>query len=196
MSNRKTTISAAALALALAISAPSLPARADVANGDWFVHEFGELRSYHGSWLAVCESSGAGDCRAVQYLFGKSKDRFFGDSRLSIGPLAAEDGDSTVIELYDRGAPDRPLGPVTFEIGRRSWVLQPGRTVTEARTGAGGTISESYQIVDPDLVSDILASMRSGRRLRIGYQTDDGRKHLVFSLSGFSTTTRAIETRR
>lgn len=164
---------------------------ADGSRGGWFHHEFGELRSYHGDWLAVCGESGAGSCRAVQYLFDSptERDTFFGDARLEIDRA----GGAARLEFYRRGAPDRPLGPVSLEIGRRSWVLLPGKHVAEARTGGGGTIAESFEIADPALADQITAAMRTGRRLRIGYQDVDGRRHDTFSLRGFAGAMRAIE---
>lgn len=44
-------------------------------SGDWFVHKYGELRSYHGDWLAICENVGKGDCRVKQTLLAPNQKR-------------------------------------------------------------------------------------------------------------------------
>ena len=50
---------AASLAALLALTPVPLFAQ------EWFTHRFGELRAYHGDWLAVCSENGAGACRIV-----------------------------------------------------------------------------------------------------------------------------------
>jgi hypothetical protein len=50
---------------------------------DWFLHPHGELRAYHGDWLAVCEEAGDGPCRAVQIMLEPSETRV-GPARLAL----------------------------------------------------------------------------------------------------------------
>jgi hypothetical protein len=38
-------------------------------EGKWFLHEFGELRAYHGDFLNVCSGEDFRQCRTVQYGF-------------------------------------------------------------------------------------------------------------------------------
>lgn len=164
-----------------------------VSEGKWFVHEFGELRSYHGDWLAVCDDEGAGPCRLVQYKLKGDGDTFFGESRLSVAQTSIDGEPNLIFDFFDRGAPDEPQGLVTLEIFPNSWVLTPGRDVTEAFTPGGGTVAESFQVRRPDLIDEIVAEMRSGSLLRLSYQGASERKKLVFSLRGFAAALAAIE---
>lgn len=199
ISHRDAGLAAAvAMAVGLALAAPF--ARAELSDGDWFLHEFAELRSYHGDWLAVCDAGGAGDCRLVQYLFEPgAQDRFFGEARLSV---ESDPGGASIrrIEIFERGAPDEPPGAVGLVIGGRAWSLRPGAEIGGARTASGGVIAESFEITASALLAKIDAAMREGRWLRLGYrQDDDQARRLRFSLRGYAegvAAIKALEARR
>ncbi|MEL6978176.1 MAG: hypothetical protein AAGM38_05800 [Pseudomonadota bacterium] len=185
---------AAASALCvIALAAPVAPTGALAEDGAWFLHEFGELRSYHGDWLAVCGPDARGSCRLVQFLFEPGqRDRFFGSARLSV-ESDPESGEIDRIELYARGAPDEPLGAVGIVIDGNAWSLRPGSEIRGARTGAGGVISESYEITASSLLAELHAAMRRGETLRIGYRTQEGAQRLRFSLRGYAAGMAAID---
>ena len=175
------------------ITISSAFAEESVSEGEWFLHEFGELRSYHGDWLAVCDERGDGPCRLVQYKLEEGGDPFFGQSRMSVDQTDVDGQAGLILDFFDRGAPDEPQGPVTLEAGPVSWVLMPGRDVTKAFTPGGGTVAESFQVRKPVLVDEIVEQMRKGRWLRVGYPNGGQRKRLVFSLRGFHSGMKAIE---
>ena len=80
--------------------------------GPWFMHKFGELRSYHGAWLNVCQDRGKGSCRATQSYLPKGTDKFFGQSKLTVH--IEVDGKHS-IEVYDANMPALKDVTITFQ---------------------------------------------------------------------------------
>ena len=151
----------------------------------WFLHSFGELRSYHGDWLDVCDDAGKGACRAVQTVLRKDGPTFFGESRLT---LRAQDG-GFAIEVYDAGLPDGIGATVVFDFGREQ-VPVTGWKVGEA---AFDNVAETIAITDPAVVTPLMALIRAQRWLTVRYDLPDGTVGTArFSLRGSTAALDAL----
>ncbi len=154
----------------------------------WFLHHFGELRAYHGDWLAVCEDSGRGKYRTVQIVLrpGTTETRC-GQSHLVLRRIS--NGDYT-IDVYDEGMPSREIGPIVFTFDRTRIELKP----TQWRSGSAAYKShaENITITDPVLSRDFLRRIKAGRWLTVSYKGGDA----TFSLRGATGSLSAIETHR
>lgn len=170
-------------ATALVLLAFTTPASA----APWFLHHFGELRSYHGDWLDVCDDAGRGPCRAVQVLLRKDGDTFFGESRLT---LRVVDG-GFMIEVYDAGLPDGIGDILNFDFGtkqvavtRRQWKL--GETAYD-------NVAETFTVTDPALTAQLIDLIRAGRWLTVRYDMPDGTEGTAkFSLRGSTDALDAL----
>lgn len=170
-------------------------AQAGNIDGKWFLHEFGELRAYHGDFLNVCSGSEFRTCRTVQYGFNKNdNDTFFGNTRLSIartlGGGSAGDGGPPqyTIEVFIRDLPDDPNGPFTLSIDGEIFQL----TEQDWKRGSpeGYNVAETFSIINPTLIDNLIAAMRKGGSIRLLY---DGWKETRFQLRGISSALDAIE---
>ena len=182
----------AALAFSIAQTTPAI-------SGEWFKHEFGELRAYHGDWLNVCADNGKGACRAVQVQKKKNGDRFFGQARLSIHVSV---GGSYIIDVYKQGMPALPrIVPITtsidsapggkktlsgIEFRSRSW--RPGEATAE-------NVAESFTLTDTKLNTLLVQQMLPGRSLRFKYalDTNGNLDTVTFSLRGVTAALNAID---
>lgn len=157
---------------------------------DWFLHTYGELRAYHAHWLAVCNDGGEGACRAVQYEADPGSSAIF-DERIAVHRI---DGTPDWrIEVMDRGMPETLTG-LRFVIDGETFEVEP------AGYRMGGieyvNVAETVLITDPDLNYQLLGKMRAGNRLTVHYApggSGDGKA--VFSLTGFTSATNAIDAR-
>lgn len=169
-----------AVVLAAALALGALPAGA----GPWFAHPFGELRAYHGDWLAVCNDLGQGPCRAVQTPLEP------GETRVGMARLALErgpDGGMT-ITLSDLAMPEAgPATPRLFVDGREAAL--PAGSWAPGEPGLPGVL-HSMAITDPALVADLLAQMKAGRWLELRHEGGA----VTFSLRGVTAALAAIET--
>ena len=175
-------------ALLLAATLTGAPAQAD----PWFLHPFGELRSYHGDWLAVCAESGDGPCRAVQLALRDGDDPFFGSSRLAVHP--GRDGRYR-IEVYDDGMPEARVDQVVFDFGEAEMSLA-SRGFSKGSVD-GVNVAETIAILDQDLAARIARLIREENRVRVRYAEGDVvLGEAEFSLRGSAAALRAIEAHR
>ena len=173
------------LALAIALSsATALPSLATSIEGQWFLHKFGELRSYHGDFLNVCSGAEFRFCRTVQYGFDqRPEERFFGDTRLSIADRRSADGASKsyTIEIYINSLPDKPTGPFIFSVDGEIFNPKAGQVVSGSPEGYN--VSQTFSITDPELTAKMIDAMRKGNSLRVLH---DGYRETRFQLRGLS----------
>ncbi|MEP3196544.1 MAG: hypothetical protein ABJO57_01625 [Lentilitoribacter sp.] len=178
---KKTSI---ALALALSSITASQSLSSNI-EGQWFLHKFGELRSYHGDFLNVCSGAEFKFCRTVQYGFDqRPEERFFGDTRLSIADQRSADGTSKsyTIEIFINSLPDKPTGPFIFSIDGEIFAPQAGQVVSGSPEGYN--VSQTFSITDPALTAKMIAAMRKGNSLRVLH---DGYRETRFQLRGISS---------
>lgn len=171
-----------ALCTALVCAAPA-------AAQQWFHHDFGELRAYHGDYLSVCNDNGAGACRTVQT--GMNPSDFLFDERLVLH--RREDAPGWVVEVMVRGMPDA-LSSLAFSID--------GETVDVplAHRAAGGydfaNVAETVHITDAALNNELVRRMRAGNKMTVYWTPrgdSDGSE--AFSLRGVTAATNAIDAR-
>jgi invasion protein IalB len=172
---RSLRVASAALAMVFSVG--------DAQADGWFVHPYGELRAYHGDWLAVCDNTGEGPCRAVQILLEP------GDTRVGPARLALERLDTGRIDvvfhhqlLFD-GARD----PLVLEIDGTALTLAPGQWAP-GEPGLPNVIA-AFHIADPALAERLVARMKAGRRLILRH--DAGAEE--FSLRGVTAALAAID---
>jgi hypothetical protein len=153
--------------------------------GEWFLHKFGELRSYHGHFLNVCAKAGHGLCRSVQYRVPPGSDTFFGDASLSVvGTQAGAD----VIEVFVRTMPHPAPGPITLMLDSQPVLLRDDQWAEG--TVATPNVAETFHISDAAMNARIISLMKSANTLRISYA--GGKGGVRFSLRGFTAARRAI----
>ena len=156
--------------------------------GPWFTHEFGEKRSYHQDFLAVCADNGAGPCRAVQYLFDPANPSSFGKGFFGVARLAVHGTtNGPAVEIYMLALPNDPVGPFelvldgqTLDIPAASW----SRTSPE-----GYNVAESVSILKGDVANVLVAAMKRGFFLTFKAPEAEA----VFSLRGLTSALNAIE---
>lgn len=164
-------------------------------DGKWFLHEFGELRAYHGDFLNVCSGPDFNTCRTVQYGFAANEnDTFFGNTRLTIERKFDINSPATsmppqyTIEIFIRELPQHPKGPFTLSINGEIFQLSD----QDWKVGSPyyDNVAETISIIDPVLIDKLIASMRKGDSLRILY---DNWKETRFQLRGITKALDAIE---
>lgn len=173
------------------IAMTSFSAQASNIEGKWFLHEFGELRSYHGDFLNVCSGAEFRTCRSVQYGFEKGdKDTFFGSTRLSIMKVTGGEpsSDHYAIEIYMQDLPTTPEGPFVLSIGGDIFQLTPSHWAS--RSTEGYNVAETFTITDPELTAKLIKKMRKADNMRVLY---DGYKEKRFQLRGLSSALDANE---
>ncbi len=174
-------IVAAIVALLIAGAGPALA-------GNWFLHEFGELRSYHGDWLSVCAEKGEGECRAVHYERKANGDTFFGSSRLSLLRLGDE---RWVIEFYDEGLVADDLHDLSFVFGGETVAIP--RSAWKIGTPDYDNSADTVTIMDPAVAATLVQKMRAGSRLTIRYAPSKSDGAVRIALRGVTAATDAIE---
>ena len=172
-----------------AISALCLFFGAPATAGEWFQHKFGELRSVHGDWLAVCADNGAGACRIVHAGKDPGSDAFF-DYRMSlhfVEGLAAWN-----VQVMDRGMPYRDVTEVTFDFDGE-WLRLPPKSWVPGEPGFDN-VAETFHITDADITESIAEHMRAGNMLTIVYRPEgDGNGFAQFPLRGVTSAMEAVE---
>jgi len=166
-------------AAGFAVALSAAPALAQ----DWFLHPFGELRAYHGDWLAVCNDAGEGPCRAVQIMLEPGETRV-GPARLSLEQ--AETGRFDVVfhhEALMGGVRD----PLVLDIDGDLLTLSSGQWAP-GEPGRPNVIA-AFHIADPALAETLLARMKAGRRLTLRHDAGEAR----FSLRGVTAALAAIQ---
>ncbi|WP_114389836.1 hypothetical protein [Notoacmeibacter marinus] len=156
--------------------------------GEWFVHPFGELRAYHGDWLAVCDDKGEGRCRAVHSERKSADDRFFGKSRVA---LLRIDDNRWAIEFHDEGLSASELHSLAFTVDGKTTPIPQG--ALKIGTPDVDNVADTVTIMDATLAGELVAKMRAGNRLIIDYQPSATDGKALVSLRGATAVTDAIE---
>lgn len=175
------------LLLAFAVSLLSSP----VAAQEWFVHEFGELRAYHGDWLAICRDGGAGDCRVVQPGLEPGDDSFFGSSRLAVNRL---DAGGYTFEVNAGEITYQTVTAAVFHFGSRSIDVPEVDVVTRDQYGTL-TVNTIY-VMNPEITGELVTAMRASNRLVVQngqFLGADRGMGAGFSLRGVSAALDAVE---
>ncbi len=165
----------------------------------WFLHRFGELRAYHGDWLAVCDAAGAGPCRAVQIRLEGDETRV-GPARIAVHRLP---GGGHATEIFMRGMAEPGLrDPVIFAI---DGVILPVPPDGWAPGEVGvPNVLESFAILGQERNAALVAAMRAGRWLSVSWGDGGGAwgdlasatagDQTRLSLRGLTAALAAIET--
>jgi len=153
------------------------------AAGDWFEHEFGELRSYHKNWLAICTDKGKGICRTVQAVRSHplvKSQTFFSSERLAV--IVVPDV-GYLIEISTATS----RGPYVLEVDGTPVQLLENQWLSGDYYGGQGFI----YLCDTSLNAKLVELFRKGNRVRV-YRTDG--YHLLgeFSLIGVTASLNAI----
>ena len=173
--------------LALASLLLAMPASAQ----DWFLHDYGELRAYHGDWLAVCDDGGDGPCRVVQTGVDPGSNAFF-DQRLAAHRIDASP--DWAIEVMDRGMPAAALTELRFRFDGQEVTVPP--SAWSAGGIDSGSASDTVTIRDPDLAYALVARMKAGNRVSVTYApTGEGDGSASFPLRGVTAAMNAAEAR-
>ena len=158
---------------------------------EWFTHSSGELRAYHGDWLAVCEDGGAGPCRAVTTAVDPGSSAFF-DLRLAIHRIDASP--DWQVEVMDRGMPAAGLSALSVSVDGEVVVIPSG--AWEPGDFEGFNAVDTAVIRDADLAGGLVARMKPGRQAVMVYRPlGEGDGEAVFSLRGITAAANAIEAR-
>lgn len=171
-----------ALGVVFALAGPA-------SSGDWFTHEFGELRAYHGDWLNVCASNGDGQCRAVQYEPAQDGSAFFGEARLA---LYYETPTRYVAEIYAKGLVADQVDGLVLDFGGAVMQLAPG----EWQLGGAyvANLAETVAIVQPELAHIFEENVRRYGRLNVSFLSYGAEiRAASFSLRGSDAALRAID---
>jgi Protein of unknown function (DUF1176). len=152
---------------------------------DWFLHPHGELRAYHGDWLAVCEEAGDGPCRAVQIMLEPSETRV-GPARLA---LERREGGRVDVVFHHQALFAGVRDPLVIAIDGQSLTLSTDQWAA-GEPGLPNVIA-AFHIVDPALAETLVARMKAGLRLTLRHDA----RGAQFSLRGVTAALAAIETR-
>jgi len=150
---------------------------------DWFLHPYGELRAYHGDWLAVCEEGGEGACRAVQILLEPGETRV-GPARLA---LERKDAGHFDVVFHHQALFAGVRGPLVLDIDGEALTLSPGQWAP-GEPGRPNVIA-AFHIADVELAKDLVARMKAGARLTLRHDAGEAQ----FSLRGVTAALAAIE---
>jgi len=158
--------------------------------GPWFKHRFGELRAYHGDWLNVCEDGGAGQCRTVQTYVGSGKDRFFGESKLSV---YIEHNDRVSVEVYDMGMPALTGASLRFDFGDQIISVPADQWRIGARDAEN--VAETVFIPPSEISTRLVTLIRAKARLKVTYPLHGADSGIApFSLRGSNAAIAALKT--
>ena len=172
-------------------------ARASSIENLWFVHPFGELRSYHGDWLAVCDKEETGNCRLVNYLL-RPGDTFYGfDGVLTLGFFMENKKIKNYMDLnapgivhpYNSGV-NLTFDNIDFHITAEE--ILSGGIYTSAKENSEVhlyDVYETFSILNEDLMLAIINNMKKARWLNFNYRSGK----VKFSLRGFSSAYSAVE---
>jgi len=158
------------------------------ANG-WFLHKFGELRAYHGSWLNVCAEKGNGACRTVQLpIKSGATESFFSQRRAS---LHMDQDGYYALEIFQRNMPTPPLAPITINIDGEVTTLDSA----DWKIGEKDVdnVLESFTVTNRQLIAKWIPAMKAGKNMTIKYGVTGGeRSQAQFDLYGFTSATKAL----
>jgi len=97
-------------------------------------------------------------------------------------PIAA------IIEIFIRELPDKPVRPFILSIDGKIFQLKDSDWIPKSHEGYD--VSETFSIINPIMVDDIVKHMRGGNKLRVLF---DGWNEVTFQLRGISSALDAIE---
>lgn len=158
--------------------------------GDWFQHKFGEMRSFHGDWLAVCDAQGEGPCRIVRAEADPGSDAFF-DMRLAV--LRIDGTPDWAIEVMDRDLPAEAVTELRFVFDGGQSIAVPGSAMKPGTYGSAGA-SDTLTIIDPQLVQTLLDHMIAGNHVQVYYAPEgSGNGTARFPLRGVTSAVNAIQ---
>ncbi len=157
-------------------------------SGDWFMHKFGELRSYHGDWLAVCADSGRGACRIVASGKDQGSDSVF-DYRFAAHYV--EGLNEWNIEVMDRGMPESQLTAMRFDFDGE-WINLPYGS-WKAGEMAYDNVMETVTLIDFPLTKTLIGKMKAGTMLSVTYAPQGWDGLAQFSLRGVTAAMHAVE---
>lgn len=159
------------------------------AAGPWFQHEYGEMRSYHGDWMAVCAKAGEGACRIVATAKDPGSSAFF-DLRLAAHRI---DGSPYwAIEVMDRNMPASTLTSLTFDFDGDKVSIPVGAWVQGDFDGYNAV--DTVVIRDGDLATGLVDRMIAGRRVIVTYEPHgEGDGRAEFSLRGVASASNAVQ---
>lgn len=163
----------------------------------WFVHPFGELRSYHGDWLAVCSKEETGNCRLVNYILMPG-DSFYGHGGVFTFGFYKENGKTK--NYLDVNAPgvEHPYGSsvvLTFDHVdvpiMADNILSGGIFSPSKNSSSIGRyeVYETFSILNVELIVAIKNNMEKARWLNLSYRNGQ----VQFSLRGFSSAYKAVK---
>ncbi len=158
--------------------------------GEWFQHKFGEMRSFHGDWLAVCDAQGEGQCRMVRAEADPGSDAFF-DMRLAV--LRVDGTPDWAIEVMDRGLPAEAVTDLRFVFDDGQSITVPGSSMKPGTYDSVGA-SDTLTITDPNLVQSLLDHMIAGNHVQVHYAPEgSGNGTARFPLGGVTSAVNAIQ---
>lgn len=152
------------------------------ADTGWFMHPFGELRSYHGDFLNVCSDEGRGPCRTVNHVL-VAGDTFYGEARLALHSV----GDGWALEIWDQDLPFDANTPFALSVDGHALDVDPNPW--SDMTPDGVRVAQSLSIINLDAAAPIIDTMRRGFFLTVAHEAGEA----VFSLRGLINAQNAIE---
>lgn len=171
----------------LVIAAALMTTGANAADGQWFESKFGEQRAYFQDWLAVCDDSGAGQCRLVQEAASDAPDSSF--YRVAI--LLLEADRRWVMEISSRYMPADQLSNVSFIIDGN--VIGSPEGSWKVGSNEAANLAETITVTDPEMMETLLTGMRDGASMQINYLPPaNGSGVVTVSLRGVTAGTEAI----
>ena len=152
------------------------------ADTGWFMHPFGELRSYHGDFLNVCSDEGQGACRTVNHVL-VAGDSFYDKQRLALHRL----DDGWTLELWDIDLTIDVQTPFALSVDGQALDIDPA--AWSDITHDGIRIAQTLSIVDPVTAAPAVEAMRRGFFLTVTHEAGQA----VFSLRGLIAAQTAID---
>lgn len=160
-----------------------------VGAGPWFQHEYGEMRSYHGDWLAVCKEAGNGACRIVATAKDPGSAAYF-DLRLAAHRI--DGSPDWAVEVMDRNMPASAVETLVFTFDGEAVRIPTGQWT--AGDFDFGNAVDSLVIRDAALADDLVARMMTGGLVSVSYAPrGEGDGRAEFSLRGVTSAVRAVE---
>lgn len=172
-------------------------AEATVSEKQWFLHPFGELRSYHGDWLAVCSDEETGNCRLVNYILTPG-DSFYGRGGVLTFGFYKENGKTKnyldvnapgVAHPYSSGVVftfDHIDLPILADNILSGGILSPSKKSSSIDRY---DVYETFSMLNSELIFAIKNNMKKARWLNLSYRNGQVR----FSLRGFSSAYKAVK---
>ncbi len=161
---------------------------AHATDGQWFEHRFGERRAYFGDWLAVCNNSGAGQCRLVQTTAADAPDSKF--YRVALVLLMTNN--TWIMEVSNRNLPAEDIRDLSFTIDGND--IDANKDTWKVGNNTTPNLADTVTVVNPELMDIIMAGMRDGLHMKVSYfPTGAGEGTFTVPLQGVTAGTAAIK---